>query len=460
MRIWWALVVVTACWHGSGPPPAGGHDTSSPPAALGPSPCARLAVHEMATAGAPRVPPPPEGGRILDPAFSGLVAGRFVVVFAGASVTSYVYDLGADRWSHFDGAGGPTSASWIRAFAAGDRVVLAWSSDDPEQLLHLAAVDVTRGEIRAMPVGGAPPRLDGIVDAVAGGLVAWPVGAGGIDFAHGARFDFTRWTWQRVPERGAPSARGAASHVVAGDRVFVWGGEAAHHALRDGAVLDATRMEWTPIDPSTAPLARMKAPAFAWRDRVLVWGGELPYDGTPHDLADAWIYDLGSRTWRAANAGAPPHIPSSAAGHETRGTGRFAAIVPDGTADLGPGAVFDFTRERWDALPDLPPSAHPPAAGRPRWFVQLGERAVGWIGSQGSLPLVVLDLADRAWCTPDVQGAKVLASPMQSLYWDGPSVGVWGALVPDMPPPCPPGAPCARFEAHWNGTPVGSVLRW
>lgn len=92
--------------------------------------------------------------------------------------------------------------------------------------------------------------------------------------------------------------------------------------------------------------------------------------------------------------------------------------------------------------------------------MQLGERAVGWIGPQGGPALVVLDLADRAWCTPDVRGSAVLATGMQSLFWDGATVGVWGALDAGTPPICPPGAPCARFEPHWTGIPIGSVLSW
>jgi hypothetical protein len=462
------VVMFAGCWHAM-PAPSGGHELApaAPPVpALGSSPCATLATHEMSTADAPRVPPPPHGGRIHDPAFSGLVAGRFVVVFAVPTVSAYVYDLRADRWSHFDGASGPASAAWIRAFAAGDHVVLAWSTDDPEQLLELAAVDVVRAEVRAMPLAGAPPRFNGVVDAVGGALVVWPgPGRGysmtpGIDYAQGSKFDFTTWAWQPLPARGAPSPRTAASYVVAGHRVFVWGGEAGKRALRDGAVLDTVRATWTPVDAASAPPARRAAPAFAWRDRVLVWGGELPYDGSPHDLHDAWIYDLDRGTWRATT-GTPPQIPSTAAGHETRGTGRFAAIVPDATADLGAGGVLDFATERWDPLPDLPANARPPAAGRPRWFVQLGERAVGWVGQQGGPPpLVVLDLADRTWCLPDVHGSAVLATGLQSLFWDGTTVGVWGALDAGPAPHCPPGAPCARSEPHWTGTPIGSVLSW
>lgn len=309
-------------------------------------------MREMSTADAPRVPPPPEGGRIHDPAYSGIVAGRFVVVFAVPAVTAYVYDLHANRWTHFGGEGGPVDAAWVGAFAAGDRVVLAWSSDDPEQLLRAVAVDVVRADVRAMPLAEAPARFNGIVDAVGNGLLVWPGPATGysntpeIDFAHGARFDFMTWTWQPLPARAAPSSRSAASHVVAGDRVFVWGGEARRHALRDGAVLDTARMRWIRIDPATAPAARRAAPAFAWRDRVLVWGGELMDDGRTSYTFDAWIYDLDRGIWRATTTGKPPQIPSVISGHEARGTGRFAAIVPDATADLGRGAVFDFVTER------------------------------------------------------------------------------------------------------------------
>lgn len=106
--------------------------------------------------------------------------------------------------------------------------------------------------------------------------------------------------------------------------------------------------DWRPLAPGEQPPPRTSSPMVCDPlNRVLVlFGG----DGQSHYLADTWLYDLKTRSWRASRA---PGGPPPRAGHFTAYDPNTARVLVGGgynRDDLTDLWAYDAGRDRWQRL--------------------------------------------------------------------------------------------------------------
>jgi hypothetical protein len=112
--------------------------------------------------------------------------------------------------------------------------------------------------------------------------------------------------------------------------------------------------DWKRIATDTQPPPRMNAPLVCDpRGKVLVlFGG----DSQSHYLADTWLFDLDTRSWRASRA---PGTPPPRAGHFSAFDARSGWVVVGGGYNrqtLTDMWAYDVARDHWFALPGTVPT--------------------------------------------------------------------------------------------------------
>lgn len=226
--------------------------------------------------------------------------GSVMLVFGGCDTSICYNDLysfdptgnmGAGVWATLSPLGTPPSARQSMSYAWVPGIgttslgrLLIWGGGN---LNHTAPVsggaiyDVGSNSWITMNPANAP------TDAFSAGSVVFGSGAGARWFIFGGLaasntavtnvklFDPVANTWSTTPPGGsAPSARGAASVVSDGTRIYVWGGKAVG-LLADGAVLDLAANRWIAPMNAGPPTAR-DTPTAVWdptHNEMLLWGG-------------------------------------------------------------------------------------------------------------------------------------------------------------------------------------------
>jgi hypothetical protein len=229
----------------------------------------------------------------------------------------------------------------------------------------------------------------------------------------------------------------------------VWGGIPGE-AHGTGQVLDRATDTWRAMSTAGAPSGREVAWSASREGTLVTWSGRSGRGAAP-DLADGGIYDVAADRWTP--------IPTAGA--------------PDPAENVD-AVFFDWTGEALVAR-ELPPGA--PARSDPRrlafWDPELGQ---WWRSSVATtwpvLPLgygrvLVLESSARLVHAREKLDCPVtLALPIfakgrtgfTATALVGDELVVWGRVDSPPAPPCPTGAPCARFEPVLSPVDEGAVV--
>ncbi len=144
----------------------------------------------------------------------------------------------------------------------------------------------------AMSTAGVPPK-SGHTAVVAGNeMFVW-----GGNANTGFRYDPGTDTWTAMSTIDAPSAPRLNAAVWTGTEMIVWGGASpGDQALNTGGRYDPMTDTWTPMSMENAPSPRVGM-AYAWTGtEFIVWGG-IDSSGVGGTLADGARYDPATDTW-------------------------------------------------------------------------------------------------------------------------------------------------------------------
>jgi len=164
----------------------------------------------------------------------------------------------------------------------------------------------------------------------------------------GAVYEPASDTWTGLSLGGGPSARFGATSLLAGDKVFIWGGNGATGELADGAVLMFASGEpsaWSEMSDSGAPVARSGHTAVWTGAKLIVWGGVK--SGT--HLNSGGIYDPTNDTWSNVEIlGAP----SARENHSAVWTGSEMVVIGgDGQSGaLADSYAYNPATDTWRVL--------------------------------------------------------------------------------------------------------------
>jgi hypothetical protein len=243
----------------------------------------------------------------------------------------------------------------------------AWSRELPLAYIPRTYAAITTGSERTVlrgvtrDAGGVPrPDLNIVFDQVAWHpeLESLIYFTGGLTAAYhpGER----RWSDLRPPQSPPPVLGGSLAYDPVNREIVLFGGGHVAERDRSGKITGHTGTwvfrdgTWRRLPLALEPPPRMNTRMVAdERNGVLVlFGG----DGQSHFLADTWIYDCKTRTWRASTA---PAGPEPRAGHFTvydRQSG--LAIIGGGynNRDLTDMWAYDAAKDRWSRLDAEVPS--------------------------------------------------------------------------------------------------------
>ena len=129
-----------------------------------------------------------------------------------------------------------------------------------------------------------------------------------------------RWTDLAPPHSPPPVNGGSLAYDPLHDEIVLFGGGHIAEPRPDGTVVGYTGTwiynpqanDWheLPRVPQPPPRMNTRMVTDTRNNLLFVFGG----DGQSHYLADAWLFDLKTRTWRASKA---PGVPEARAGHFT-----------------------------------------------------------------------------------------------------------------------------------------------
>jgi hypothetical protein len=241
----------------------------------------------------------------------------------------------------------------------GTRAYLIGGFGGPE-LMGIREVDIFDHRTGQWSAGASlPAPVTHMQAAVVGDTAIWI--AGGFDGQHPApptdavwRYDVGGDRW--LPGPALPEARGGGALLALGDTLYFVGGWAEDRATdrREMWRLLPRAARWDTRAP--IPEGRGHVGAVAADGRLFLLGGQQSHDLAPVDLESAWSYDPRADRWTAI-ANAP-----ATRSHAEPGALRWGnwVLVPGG-GDIGTGRRYiadffgyDWRRDRWRRLPDLP----------------------------------------------------------------------------------------------------------
>jgi galactose oxidase-like protein len=165
-----------------------------------------------------------------------------------------------------------------------------------------------------------------------------------------------RWTDLRPIQSPPPVMAGSLAYDPIQDEIVLFGGGHVAEQGRDGRIVGHTgtwlyrfqENRWLPLALETQPPPRMNARMVCdtKNQQLVLFGG----DAQSHYLADAWIFDLKTRTWRPSKA---PAGPEARAGHFTVYDSDTGWVIIGGgynRKDLTDMWAFDASADRWMEL--------------------------------------------------------------------------------------------------------------
>jgi len=385
-----------------------------------------------------------------------LVAGDRLVVFQtpdGAPERGEMFDPATDAWIPTASADAPRYGSFTEGsgplgvpqyFGFEDWVVVVWFDGNHRKQFSGAVFDARRNAWHAMSTAGMPQQLEGAYEAGTAGVYV-RLRKEGAD--SGYRYDVRADRWSAIPSAGG--VREYPAIAASGGKVAVWGGIVGE-ARGTGAVLDLASNAWRPMSTAGAPRGREVAWSAA-RDGVLVtWSGRSARTGAP-DLPDGGVYDIATDRWTPVPAAGAPDPARNVDGVFLSWTGEAIVdreLPPSATSNAEPRrlAIWDPALGRWwrsrvaTTWPVLP-------LGFGRVLVAEGSPHVVYAREQLDCPAALaLPIFARG---PNAFTATALI---------GDELVVWGGVDSTVPPPCPPGAPCARFQPVFTPVDEGAVV--
>jgi hypothetical protein len=165
-----------------------------------------------------------------------------------------------------------------------------------------------------------------------------------------------RWTDLSPKHSPPPVLGGSLAYDPVHDEVLLFGGGHVAESAKDGQLAGYTGTwafspksnDWRQLALGAQPSPRMNARMVTdTRNQALVlFGG----DGQSHYLADTWIFDLKTRTWRESKA---PGGPEARAGHFTVYDPQTGWVIVGGgynRRDLDDMWGYDARTDRWQRL--------------------------------------------------------------------------------------------------------------
>ncbi|MGF1468489.1 MAG: Kelch repeat-containing protein [Sandaracinaceae bacterium] len=199
---------------------------------------------------------------------------------------------------------------------------------------------------------------------VFGGRVPDP-GVGFQNFDDLWAYDLGTDTWRSVPTRGigpSPRSSAIAAYDADRDRLIVFGGNVSTSAFSlqgtsSGYALDLESGEWTEIAPTgDAPGPRLFHGSVVAGDRLYVYGGTPSFGGPFY--GDLWALDLTTDTWRRIDDGEGT-APDARFGPELFLDAERERLImamghdvgpPTGPGNLNDVWAFDLRSEAWSLL--------------------------------------------------------------------------------------------------------------
>lgn len=317
------------------------------------------------------------------------------------------YDPLADAWSVLSTANPPTArADHTAVFAPPDSMIV-WGGrgtgaggTDPHGLYPIGVYEQTAVGLWITPAAGLPQEPDRrhghLAVWCAGRMLIWGgQNASGL-LNSGALYNRQANSWAALPGPDTPAARIEMAAAVAGNSIFIWGGQGDPLLLGDGAALvlnpDGTPLAWQPMNSTGAPSPRRRHTAVWTGSRLLIWGGQ----GAGNTfLGDGKSYDPATGTWEdLPSAGAP----SPRAGHLALWTGTEMLVLTgeNSTGPLASGAAYNPATGIWRPLT----AEGNPTARHSATAAWTGQEVIvfGGLGAGGT-PLAALERLDPtpAW---------------------------------------------------------------
>jgi hypothetical protein len=238
-----------------------------------------------------------------------------------------------------------------------------WSKKLPLAYIPRTYSGITTGSERTVlrgltdDAGGAPrPDLNVVFDQVS----YHPPTNSLIYFTGGltAAYETVNRRWSDLAPKNSPPPvlGGSLAHDPVNDEIVLFGGGHVAESGPDGRVVGYTGTwvyrtrdrDWQSLKMNVQPPPRMNMRMVCdTRNQVLVlFGG----DGQSHYLADTWLYDLKTRTWRASKS---PSGPEARAGHFTVYDPVTGWVLIGGGynhKDLADMWAYDAAADRWQRL--------------------------------------------------------------------------------------------------------------
>ena len=165
-----------------------------------------------------------------------------------------------------------------------------------------------------------------------------------------------RWTDLRPSQSPPPVLAGSLAYDSLHDEIVLFGGAHVAERRQDGRIVGYTgtwsyrfrENRWFPMALETQPPPRMNTRLVCdtKNQQLVLFGG----DAQSHYLADTWIFDLKTRTWRTSKAASGPE---ARAGHFTVYDPETGWVIIGGgynQKDLTDMWAFDPSSDRWMAL--------------------------------------------------------------------------------------------------------------
>lgn len=174
-----------------------------------------------------------------------------------------------------------------------------------------------------------------------------------------AQYDIARRRWRdlRPTHTPPPVVGGSLAYNPVHDEFVLFGGGHIAERTPDGIVRGYTgtwiykvnQNDWVQLPPATQPPPRMvtRMVTNTRNNTLVLFGG----DSQRHYLADTWIFDLQTRTWRESKA---PASPEPRAGHFTVYDPQTGLVLIGGgynQQDLTTMWAYDPANESWSELP-------------------------------------------------------------------------------------------------------------